>query len=51
MSYQEYYKEAYGLNVKNTKQPLLLAVKKVEKVLDKQTKKYKEVKEYVYLVP
>ena len=51
MTYQEYFKEAYGLKVTNPKQPLLKAVKNIQKVIDKQTKKIKEVKHYVYLVP
>ena len=51
MTFMEYYKDAYGLSIKNNKQPLLLAIKNIEKVLDKETKQYKEVKHYVYLVP
>lgn len=31
MTYIEYYKEAYGIVVKNNKQPLLHAVKNVRK--------------------
>lgn len=51
MTYQEYYKEVYGLNVKNTKQPLLYAIKNVDKVLDKATNKFIEKPNYVYLIP
>lgn len=33
MTYIDYYKEAYGIVVRNTKQPLLHAVKNIKKEL------------------
>ncbi len=51
MSYVDYYKEVYGINIRNTKQPLLLAIKSIKKQLDKGGKKTIEKKQYVYLVP
>jgi len=37
--------------VHNNKQPLLLAIKSIKKVLEKGGKKMIEVPEYVYLIP
>lgn len=51
MTYLDYYKEAYGVTIKNTKQPLLLAIKSIKKELQPGGKKVIEVPEYVYLVP
>lgn len=31
MTYKDYFKEAYGLTVKNTKQPLLKVVGRIKK--------------------
>jgi len=39
MTYVDYYKEAYGISVKNTKQPLIWALKNIRKELDKGGKK------------
>lgn len=49
MTYIQYYKEAYGVTIKNNKQPLLKAVKSIQKV--RQGAKLIEVPEYVYLIP
>jgi len=44
MTYMDYYKEAYGISVKNTKQPLVWALKNIRKELDKGGKKLIEIK-------
>lgn len=51
MTYVEYYKQAYGVTIRNTKQPLLLAIKSTKKELQKGGTKMIEIPEYVYLVP
>ena len=49
MSYQDYFKEAYGLKVSNTKQPLLKVVGRYNQV--HENGKIKKVPEYIYLIP
>jgi len=51
MTYGQYYKESYNVTISNNKQPLLLAIKSIKKVLEKGGKKMIEVPEYVYLIP
>lgn len=41
MTFKDYYKDVYGLNVRNTKQPLLLAVKNIKRELTKGGKEIK----------
>lgn len=38
MTFKDYYRDAYGLNVRTTKQPLLLVVSNIRKELKKDGK-------------
>lgn len=50
MTYQDYYKEAYGLKVSNTKQPLLRVIGRYNQV-HKKNGQIEKVPEYIYLLP
>lgn len=47
----DYYKEVYGLNIKNNKQPLLLVEKAAKKQIAKGGKEIEKIIEYIYLIP
>lgn len=49
MSYEEYYKNVYGLKVKNNSQPLLKVVGRMRKEI--KNGKIEETPEYIYLIP
>lgn len=50
MTYEDYYKEAYGLSVRNNKQPLLKVVGRYRREINKEGKLV-ETPEYIYLLP
>lgn len=49
MTYQEYFKESYGLTVRNTRQPLIRVVGREKKEI--KNGKMVITPEYIYLIP
>ena len=43
MTYMEYYRDAYGIKIRNNKQPLLKSIKSVKKQIAKGGKKIEEI--------
>jgi len=50
ITFEQYYQEAYGLKLINKKQPLIKAISKIEKKMQKNGK-LEEIEHIVYLIP
>ena len=49
MTYEEYYREAYGLKIRNMKQPLVKVIGRwIKEIKNGKMEKYPE---YIYLIP